>query len=309
MLPIIPSTEPDLLEAELTPDKLLRTTNFANRKIYSITHHSAPNVMRELGRLREMSFRMGGGGTGNEMDIDEYDTDPECPFKQLVVWCPEDKAIVGGYRYLEGSKIGRFADGRLKSPTAELFEFSEEFIEKYLPNLVELGRSFVQPAYQFTGAEGGRKGLYSLDNLWDGLGAILINKPDILYYFGKVTMYPRFNATARDLILHFMRLYFPDDKNLMRPLFPIKMQTPNEVLQAAFKGNAYKEDYRALTQKLKEYGELLPPLINAYMNLSPTMRSFGTSINEHFGNVEETGILITLADVYEAKKTRHITIG
>lgn len=306
MQPIIEPVARELLLAELTADKFLRKTNYGEREIYVVTQQNAPNVMRELGRLREWSFRASGGGTGKELDIDEFDTDEVSPFRQLLVWCPEDQEIVGGYRFLDGKAMGRYANGHLKSPTAELFDFSDHFIQDYLPHSVELGRSFIQPNYQFSNTESARKNLFSLDNLWDGLGAILMHLPETRYFFGKVTMYPRFNILARDLILYFMSLYFPDKELLLIPRYPVQTMMSPEELSVIFKGDSYKEDYKILIKELKAYNETIPPLINAYMNLSPTMKSFGTSVNKGFGEVEETGILITIADIYEAKKDRHL---
>ncbi|MCH2045355.1 MAG: GNAT family N-acetyltransferase [Saprospiraceae bacterium] len=304
---IIAPIDREILEAELTKDKFVRNTNYGGRQIYVITHQNAPNILRELGRLREISFRKGGGGTGKEIDVDAYDLDPQNPFKQLIVWCPEDREIVGGYRFLEGYNIETNWHGKVKSPTSKLFDFSDRFIQDYLPYTIELGRSFIQPKYQF-GAVSAKKSLYSLDNLWDGLGALIAEDDQIRYYFGKVTMYPRFNVQARDFILHFIRTYFPDNENLMTPICSVNNQVPQSEMEALFTGESYRQNYKFLTQKLRSYNESIPPLINAYMNLSPTMKSFGTAINKGFGNVEETGILITIEDIYDAKKNRHLSI-
>ena len=305
---IIAPVDRSILEAELTADKFARKTNFGGRQIYIVTHKNAPNVVRELGRLREISFRKSGGGTGKELDIDAYDIDEQTPFKQLVVWCPTDKQIIGGYRFLEGYHIKRNASGVLNSPTAKLFHFSERFINEYLPYTIELGRSFIQPMYQF-GATSAKKGLYSLDNLWDGLGALISENQRIQYYFGKVTMYPRFNVQARDIILHFMCTYFPDAQQLITPIYSVTPKVSPTELESLFTGGTYRKNYKLLTQKLRTYNEFVPPLINAYINLSPTMRSFGTAINQEFGGVEETAILITIGDIYDAKKSRHLSIN
>lgn len=305
---IIAPVDREALEAELTTNTFVRNTNHGGREIYIVTHKNAPNVLRELGRLREISFRKGGGGTGKELDIDAYDIDSENPFKQLVVWCPEDREIVGGYRFLEGYNIKPNWHGKLKSPTSKLFNFSNKFIQDYLPHTIELGRSFIQPKYQF-GAVSIKKSLYSLDNLWDGLGALISEDNQLQYYFGKVTMYPRFNVQARDFILHFIRTYFPDKEDLITPICSIQHQVPQDEMEALFTGDSYRKNYKILTQKLRTFNESVPPLINAYMNLSPTMKSFGTAINKAFGGVEETGILITINDIYDAKKNRHLSMN
>jgi hypothetical protein len=188
--------------------------------------------------------------------------------------------------------------------TTELFNFSEKFIKEYLPSTIELGRSFVQPKYQPTVDD--RRGLFSLDNLWDGLGAILVDNPDVEYFFGKVTMYTDFNVQARDMILSFMNHYFPDKENLVTPIEPLLIKTDMTAFLESLKNLSYKEAHLILTKNVRALGEQIPPLVNAYMNLSATMKTFGTASNTHFGEVEETGILVKFADIYETKKVRHI---
>ena len=299
---IIPPVDLEFLVAELTAEKLLRKSNNGNNEIYIITDTDSPHVMREIGRLREVTFREAGGGTGKSIDIDEYDVG-ENAFKQLVVWDPEEQAIVGGYRYVDCKKL-KVKDGKVQSPTSRLFSFSQKFIDHYLEHTIELGRSFVQPLYQPT--YNLRIGLYALDNLWDGIGALIVEHEHIKYLFGKVTMYPHYDQLARDLILYFMEKYFPDPDGLIRPKKALEISTDPKVLDSFFSGYNYEEDYKILVQKVRKLGENVPPLINAYMNLSSTMRTFGTSLNDHFGNVEETGILVTINDIYHQKKDRHV---
>lgn len=300
---IIAPIERELLKAELSHDKFVRNTNNGTNEIYIITHHDSPNVMREIGRLREVTFRYAGGGTGHSVDIDEYDI-ADAPYRQLLVWNPEDKEIVGGYRFICCGEAARNEKGVVQLATTELFEFSEKFVKEYLPETIELGRSFVQPQYQ--PSVNNRKGLFSLDNLWDGLGALIVDHPDMKYFFGKVTMYTDFNQRARDMILYFMNYYFPDKDKLVRPHEPLKYHTDVSDLEALFKGLPYKEGHRVLNQHVRSHNENIPPLVNAYMNLSATMKTFGTALNTHFGEVEETGIMVTIDDIYDTKKERHI---
>lgn len=288
---------------ELTPDKLLRKTNKGDNEIYVITYHDSPNIMHEIGRLREITFRDAGGGTGNDLDIDQYDKN-ENPYRQLIVWDPDAQEILGGYRYITGEGLREDANGDVQLATARLFHFSEKFKQEYLPYTLELGRSFVQPEYQSSKA--GAKALFALDNLWDGLGALTVDHPEIKYFFGKVTMYTHFNVEARNLILYFFQKYFSDEDNLVYPKNPMTVNLDTVWLGEVFNGGSYKEDYRILTQQVRERGENIPPLINAYMNLSPSMKTFGTVLNDRFGGVEETGIIVTIKDIYEAKKDRHI---
>lgn len=289
--------------AELTPEKLLRKTNKGGNEIYLITHHDSPAVMHEIGRLREITFRDAGGGTGKEIDIDDYDT-AENPYRQLIVWDPDSKEILGGYRYILGSEAPKDENGEVMLATSRLFHFSPKFCKEYLPHTLELGRSFVQPAYQSSKA--GAKALFALDNLWDGLGALTVDHKEIEYFFGKVTMYSHFHNEARNLIQYFFRKYFRDKENLIYPKEPVEFVFDELQMQKIFSGKDYKEDYKTLVQNVRQYGENVPPLINAYMNLSPSMKTFGTVNNEKFGNVLETGIIVTISDIYEVKVDRHI---
>lgn len=299
---IIDKVPREALLAELNKDRYVRKTNNGNNKIYIITNHNSPNVMREIGRLREVTFRHAGGGTGKSIDIDEYDLSSH-PYQQLLVWNPEDQEIVGAYRYI-ACKDAEFRYGKVHLATTELFDFSPKFYEEYLPYTIELGRSFIQPMYQ--PSEQFRKGLFSLDNLWDGLGAIVVDNPFMKYYYGKVTMYTDFNVTARDYILAFLKHYFPDPDNLVRPIHSVQHKTDVTEFLNEIKNLPYKEGHSALNKKVRALGENIPPLMNAYMNLSSTMRVFGTAINPTFGGVEETGILVKISDIYESKKERHL---
>lgn len=300
---IIPSVDKSLLEQELNEKTFLRDTNNGHNEIYIVSQKDSPNVLREIGRLREVTFRDAGGGTGLSIDLDEFDTG-EHSFLQMVLWDPEEKEIIGGYRYACCHHLNIDEKGVVHSPTSELFKYSDKFIQDYFPYTIELGRSFVQPLYQ--PAYNLRRGMFALDNLWDGLGALVIENPKIKFLFGKVTMYTTFDALARDLILFFLEKYFPDKEELVMPFNPLELKTSKKILNSIFTGCNYAEDYKILIQKVRKLGENVPPLVNAYMNLSSTMKTFGTALNEHFGGVEETGILVTVTDIYDIKKERHI---
>ncbi len=300
---IIEPISKQILESELTREKFIRVTNNGDNEIYIITHHDSPNIMLEIGRLREVTFRASGGGTGKSIDIDEYDT-ADAPYKQLIVWSPEEKEIVSGYRFIKCKDAPIGADGIVQLATTELFRFSEKFIKEYMPETIELGRSFVQPKFQ--PAIDNRKGLFSLDNLWDGLGAIVVDNPDISYFYGKVTMYTHFNLHARDMILSFMNYYFPDKENLVVPIEPLLIKTDVSGFLKSIEGLSYKDGHRILNHNVRDLGEQIPPLVNAYMNLSATMKTFGSALNSHFGEVEETAIMVSIADIYPTKKERHV---
>lgn len=300
---IISPVDVEILKSELTEDKRLRFTNKSHNEIYIVTYHDSPNVMREIGRLREEAFRTAGGGTGMEVDIDEFDTMPN-PCKQLIVWDPEAQKIIGGYRYILGSDVAYDENGQPKIATSHLFHFSEKFKKEYLPYTIELGRSFVTLEYQSTRM--GAKSLFALDNLWDGLGALTVVMPEVKYFFGKVTMYPSYHRQGRDMILYFLRKHFGDKEELITPLRPLEIETDENILKNLFKGDTFKEDYKILNGEIRKLGYNIPPLVNAYMGLSPTMKMFGTAINYGFGDVEETGILIAVNEILEEKRVRHI---
>ncbi|HLR00582.1 MAG TPA: GNAT family N-acetyltransferase [Sphingobacterium sp.] len=302
MQEIIAPVNRDILKAELTENRFLRYTNKGNNEIYVVNYHNAPNVVKEIGRLREITFRSAGGGTGFSIDLDDKDT-CENGYDQLIAWDPEEEEIIAGYRVINCRKaLEKW--GEVDVSTAHYFDFSQRFIEEYLPKTIELGRSFVQPRFQ--PSRDNRKGIFSLDNLWDGLGALVALNPEIKYLFGKVTMYPHYSAEARDLLMYFLEHYFPDEEQLITPKNPLGYKTDISKFKNIFENLPYKEGYRLLNGKIRELGENIPPLVNTYMNLSPTMKVFGTAINSEFGDVEETGILVMIDDIYNAKKDRHI---
>jgi hypothetical protein len=302
MQKIIDPIDKVVIKKELSKDKFVRYTRKGENEIYIIDNWNAPNVVLEVGRLREVTFRASGGGTGESIDLDEYDTNDNC-YKQLVLWSPEDEEIIGGYRFIK-CKDAMTENGNIHLSTMHYFDFSEQFVKDYLPYTIELGRSWVQPNYQ--PSVNPRKGLFALDNIWDGLGALIKFNPEIKYFFGKVTMYPNYNTDCRDFLLHFMHHYFPDNDNLMKPYHPLIQNYDKAYVESQLEGLDFKDGFKVLNGHVRDKGEFIPPLVNIYMNLSPTMRTFGTAVNPDFGNVEETGILVTIEDIFPDKKDRHI---
>ncbi len=300
---IIQPVERELLRSELTPNKQLRLTNKSNNEIYIVTAQDSPNVMREIGRLREIAFRNAGGGTGKALDIDEFDT-MEGGYKQLIVWNPDAEDIIGGYRYIYGTDWKMNDDGQPLLATSHMFKFSNRFLTDYMPYTVELGRSFVAVEYQ--SIRKGTKSIFALDNLWDGLGALTVINPKLKYFFGKMTMYPSYIRRGRDMILYFLKKHFDDKENLITPMKPLIIETDPKELETLFSADDFKEDYKILNREIRALGYNIPPLVNAYMGLSPTMKLFGTAINNGFGDVEETGILIAVDEILEEKRVRHI---
>ncbi len=300
---IIDPIDPKLIMQELTDKFFLRKTNRGDNEIYVFKAIDAPNTMQEVGRLREEAFSFHGGGTGKPVDIDEFDEGKD-NYTQLIVWDPEEQAILGGYRFIYGSDVKLDEDGRPHLATAEMFNFSEEFIKDYLPYTIELGRSFVSLPYQSTLM--GSKSMFALDNLWDGIGALSVLNPRMKYFYGKVTMYKDYNREARNLILYFLDMHFHDDKQLVTPMKSLPIEPDMKEVSRLFSSKNFKENYRALSRKVRSLGINIPPLFNAYMSLSPDMLVFGTAVNYEFGEVEETGILIAMDKILDDKLTRHM---
>ncbi len=303
MEPIIAPISLELIKAELTPDKRLRNTNKGGNVIYVVSHHDSPNIMKEIGRLREEAFRDSGGGSGLSMDIDDFDTMEE-PYRQLIVWDPDNEKIIGGYRFILGTDIKLDENGQPVLATSHMFHFSDKFINEYLKNTIELGRSFIAPEYQ--SRQAGAKALFALDNLWDGLGALAIERPDMEYFFGKMTMYPEYNRVARDLIQHFLFKHFEDKEKLITPIEPLVIETDKEYMESLLTAEDFKSDYVLLNAEVRKRGVNIPPLVNAYMNLSPTMKMFGGGINHEFSGAEETCIMIKFDEIYKEKIERHV---
>jgi hypothetical protein len=306
MQEIIPAIAKEILKSELNKDRFLRKTRKGDNEIYCVNVHNAPNTLQEIGRLREITFRASGGGTGLSCDLDEFDTNEIC-YEQLIVWSPEDEEIIGGYRYILCDKAIDPSSSEIHLSTSHYFDFTDNFIKNYLPKTIELGRSWVQPNFQ--PSVNPRKGLFALDNIWDGLGAIVIQNPSYKYFFGKVTMYPSYQVEARDFLLHFMNHYFPDNEKLMRPFHPLQQNGNEEFFANQLKDLDFKDGFKVLNSFVREKGENVPPLVNIYMHLSPSMKTFGTAVNPDFGGVEETGILVTIDDIYLEKKERHILVS
>lgn len=302
MKTIIPAIDKVVLKKELNSKCFSRLTRKGSNEIYIVNDKTAPNVILEIGRLREITFRASGGGTGEEVDLDAYDRG-DYAYQQLIVWSPEDEEIIGGYRFIL-CKDAIDSQGLIHLSTVHYFNLSANFVDTILPQTIELGRSWVQPNYQ--PSVNPRKGLFALDNIWDGLGSIVRLNPSINYFFGKVTMYPNYNTDCRDFLLFFIKKYFPDEEKLVVPINPLQQNYDTSYAEKQLEGLGFKDGYKVLNGHIRENDEFIPPLVNIYMNLSSTMKTFGTAVNDEFGKVEETGILITIADIFPEKKERHM---
>ena len=303
MEPIIDPIDVALIEAELTPDKKLGDTNKGGNELYVVTWQDSPNTVKEIGRLREISYREAGASSGKSMDIDEYDT-MDNPYHQLIVWDPEAKAIIGGYRYILGTSVSLKEDGQPNLTSSHLYRFSDEFITHYLPHVMELGRSFVAPDYQSSKA--GAKSLFTMDNLWDGIASVILHHPRTLYFLGKMTIYPTYDRTARNLIIHFLKKHFNDPQSLVRPKKEIRVTDNTRLMDLILNEADVKKDYRLLKDAVRKLGTNIPPLVNSYINISSSMKMLGSCINDELGDAIETGIMIGFDEMYAEKKERHM---
>ena len=302
MKPIISPISREALKEELNPQTLLRTSNKAGNELY-VVGPEAVNVIREIGRLREIAFRADGGGTGEPLDIDKFDTDPAYGYKQLVLWDPDAQEIIGGYRFCLCADCVYDREGQPILTSSHMFRFSKRFIKDYIPYTIELGRSFVSVDYQSSKA--GAKSLFALDNLFDGLVALgILYKKQMRYFFGKATIYPDYPQEARELIMVFLHKYFGNEKRLLSIRKEVKVKNKKRY-QKLFKGLDFKEGYRVLKAEVTRLGVFIPPLINTYMNLSPSMLYFGTGINDEFADVFDSGMLIDYNNLYPEKRKRH----
>jgi hypothetical protein len=304
MKELIPPVDIKLLKQELTPEKFVRPTNKAHNEIYIIDAHTSPHTMREIGRLRELSFRSWGGGTGREIDTDDFDFLKK-PFKQLLVWDPEEEEIIGGYRFLSGRDVEFLEDGQPHFVMSNLFTFSDKFIKKHLPYAIELGRAFVQPKYQT--AKMGLKSLFALDNLWDGLGALVHIEAKSKYFIGKVNIYNTYPQLARELLYEYMNLHCPDPDKLIYPKVPVDTSEESKKIASVILTEKNAEsNYKALQKTVRHIGTTVPPMFNAYIGLTNTLRMFGTMIDSDFGGTYESAIMLTVNDLTEAKRQRYI---
>ena len=302
--PIIDPVDVELLKKELNAETFLRKTNRGDNEIYVVNNENAPNVLREIGRLREVSFRAVGGGSGTECDLDHFDLEDKACF-QIVVWNPEDEEIIGGYRFTRWKMASFHENGQPYVNTEHLFDFSQEFLDKYFPYCIEMARAFVQPKYQ--SAQAGRKALFALDNLWDGIGGVVASDPSVKYLSGKVTIYSSSPELSRKAMVYYLDKSFGDRKGLITSKNPETWTEEQAAMfEELFSGANYKENYQILNNYVKSMGDSIPPLIHLYINLSETMKTFGTTFDPDFGDCYDTAMLITVADIYQEKYDRYI---
>jgi len=221
-----------------------------NKQIYLFEYRPDTSIMREIGRLRELSFRAVGEGTGQRRDLDRYDP----YYMHLVLWDDEDLEIVGAYRLCDTERVLSSA-GIDCIYTASLFLYNET-MKQYLYRGLELGRSFVQPRYW---------GKRSLDYLWYGIGALLRRNPGYRYLFGPVSISDSYPQATKDLLVTFYDLYFGCDHQPVSPLNPYQIEPDRQAdLDRQFCGDDYKKDFTHLKALLHMHGHSVPTLYKQY---------------------------------------------
>jgi putative hemolysin len=280
------------LKKELKNSELIGETS-DGKKIYLFDYFTDSAVIKEIGRLRELSFRKVNEGVNKKRDIDQYDQ----YYKHIVLWDEEDLEIVGSYRIGNGKYINENY-GKNGFYTNTLFPFKKEFLP-YLDDAIELGRSFVQPKYWGTRA---------LDYLWFGIGAYLKHNPKVKYMFGPVSLSANYPQYAKELIVDFYTNYFPSKTLFVETLNPFEYETLDIALDNPFEFNDYKNDLKLLKNKLKNIDLTVPTLYKQYGELCEDngLEFHGFNIDPDFSNCIDGFIIVDISKIKQSKIDRYI---
>ena len=296
MTPLADPVSVALLQRELRAQTPLLKLRGGKVCAYLLHGDNAPHLLREIGRVRELSFRAIGGGTGGALDLDPYDYGP-CAYRQLILWAPQEQVVVGGCRVRSTGTDGPSA----RVATEDLFAFSERFRERYGDALLDIGRLFVHPAFQ---ARAGSQGIFTLDSIWQALAAVAV-ADGVRAFFGRVVFPKDYHPQVRDLTLALLQKHFAGDAQWVHPRVPAPRVTSDEALDHLLVGKTWREDMRLLRQFARARGAQVPALLRAYLGLSDRLRVFGTAADPDLGGIEETCLLIDVADVLEHKAARY----
>ncbi len=296
----------ELLKQELNDKTFLKKTNKAGNEVYVVNYENAPNVLKEVGRLREITFRAVGSGSGTCCDIDHFDVEDRACY-QIIVWNPDADEIIGGYRFTRLKDASFREDGQPYINSAKLFKFTPEFVEKYFPYALEMARAWVQPKYQ--SREMGVKSLFALDNIWDGIGGLIARDPEIKYLMGKVSMFATSPRPSLEAMIYFLEKFCGDKENLISGINPECVCVERKAeLDELFCGADLKENYKLLNNYVCSLGDKIPPLIHLYLNLTSSMKTFGTVMDPNFGEEFDTEMIICVDDIYPDKYERYIKL-
>ncbi|MES9843084.1 MAG: lysophospholipid acyltransferase family protein [Candidatus Sedimenticola sp. PURPLELP] len=281
------------LKRELREGELLGETS-DGKQIILADWSPESSVMREIGRLRELSFRKVGEGTGSRRDLDSFDR----YYRHLVLWDDEALEIAGAYRLGESGRIME-EQGRDAFYSGTLFSFNETFIP-YLEKSLELGRSFVQPRYW---------GSRALDYLWQGLGAYLRHNSDIRYLFGPVSISANYPRSAQDMLIYFYRHYFSDAERCATARNPYRLSGQGqEECRNIFAGDDYKRDLQELKSRLSINNLAIPTLYKQYSEICEEggVRFIDFGVDPDFAGCTDGFLLVDLEKVKPGKRKRYI---
>lgn len=292
MVPLIDPVPPEALEEELGKDKLI--LSFRGVEVYALAGEEAPRTMREIGRIREREFRAVGAGRDVETDLDDLDFGLGA-YRQLIAWDPEQRELVGAYRYLLcADASGDPSLARMR--TARLFDFSPAFVRDYLPYAVELGRSVVNRE--------AKRAIMGLYTVWSGLGALMKEYADLRYFFGNFSVYSSYPRRARELLLRFLELNYGERIGLLRPKAGLEWEYERA---GAFPFVGDKSaDHSALVAEFSALGQSVPPILLSYLGATDDLRYLGTARDADFGGALECAILVPFATVNEKARSRFI---
>jgi len=291
---VIHPIDPKKIKRQLTAATLLQNID-NKKKVYLLSNNKLfPDVIKEIARLREITFRKIGEGTGDKLDTDIYDT----YYNHMVLWDEENLEIMGAYRIGVGSEIIE-KQGVSGFYSSTLFNFSEQF-QFHLPYSVELGRSFIQAKYWNTNA---------LDYLWMGIGAYLAFNPRVQFLFGPVSVSNSFPLDAKEMIVHFYEKWYGNTYGLVmaKNKYSIR-EDQKKNLSSIFNSNNYKEEVKLLKQNLRFFGMSIPPLYKQYTALcepgGAQFLDFG--VDPDFQNCIDGFILIDIDLIKYSKKEKYI---
>ena len=286
-----PVSRIDLLN-ELKRSKLIGQTS-DGKKIYLYDYVEDSIVLKELGRLRELSFRKVGEGVNKKRDTDKYDI----YYQHIILWDENDLEIVGSYRI--GNSDFIFKNIGVKGfYSNNLFKYNEEFTP-YLKSSIELGRSFVQPKYWGTRA---------LDYLWFGIGAYLKSNPNIKYMFGPVSMSASFPTVAKDMMIFYYSHYFKEEINLVEGKTPYQYSNNISEIKELFDLEDKKKDFKFLKSALSNIGVTVPTLYKQYSEITEDggIKFLSFNIDKNFGDCIDGFILVEVDKIKDSAKKRYI---
>ena len=286
-----PVSRIDLLN-ELKKSKLIGQTS-DGKKIYLYDYVEDSIVLKELGRLRELSFRKVGEGVNKKRDTDKYDI----YYQHIILWDENDLEIVGSYRI--GNSDFIFKNIGVKGfYSNNLFKYNEEFTP-YLKSSIELGRSFVQPKYWGTRA---------LDYLWFGIGAYLKSNPNIKYMFGPVSMSASFPTVAKDMMIFYYSHYFKEEVNLVEGKTPYQYSNNISEIKELFDLEDKKKDFKFLKSALSNIGVTVPTLYKQYSEITEDggIKFLSFNIDKNFGDCIDGFILVEVDKIKDSAKKRYI---